>query len=166
MGLVDVVLVVLDEAGALAHHALPEPVQVHHVVLVVGDGQEPASLVVPGQRLLVMTRTRLAHGRGERGEGGLGQQTLVVAPSAGARLVVDGDMVAGLAVVEPAGPGADAQGHEHGVVGEVHGVVLPYGGVTGCGRRPSERRPASAAGPGRGGCRSRRGTRRSRGAGA
>ena len=53
-GLVDVVLVVLDEAGALAHHALPEPVQEFHVVLVVGDGQQAAALVVPGKRLLVM----------------------------------------------------------------------------------------------------------------
>ena len=124
-GLVDVVLVVLDEAGALAHHALPEPVQQRHVVLVVGDGQQPAALVVPGQSLLVMRTTRPAHGRGERGEGGLGQQALVVAPGAGGGLVMDGDMVARLAVVEPARPGADAQGHQHGVVGEVHGVVLP-----------------------------------------
>ena len=38
---------------------------------------------------------------------------------------MDGHMVAGLAVVEPAGPGADAQADQHGVVGEVHGVVLP-----------------------------------------
>ena len=51
-GLVDVVLVVLDEAGALAHHALPEAVEQFHVVLVVGDGQEAASLVVPGQRIV------------------------------------------------------------------------------------------------------------------
>ena len=124
-GLVDVVLVVLDEAGALAHHALPEPVQQFHVVLVVGDGQQAASLVVPGQRLLVMRTPRLAHGGGERREGGLGQQALVVAPGAGGGLVMDGDMVARLAVVEPARPGADAQADQHGVVGEVHGVDLP-----------------------------------------
>ena len=136
-GLVDVVLVVLDEAGALAHHALPEPVEQRHVVLVVGDGQQARPLVVPGKRLFVMRTTCLAHGRRQRGEGGLGQQALVVAPGAGGCLVVDGHMVARLAVVLPARPGADAQGHQHGVVGEVHGVVLPYGGVTGCGRRPS-----------------------------
>ena len=53
-GLVDVVLVVLDEAGAFAHHALPEPVQKFHVVLVVGDGQQAASLIVPRKRLFVM----------------------------------------------------------------------------------------------------------------
>ena len=52
-------------------------------------------------------------------------------------LVVHGDMVARLAVVLPARPGADAQGHQHGVVGEVHGVILPKSRVTGCGRRPS-----------------------------
>ena len=109
-GLVDVVLVVLDEAGALAHHALPEAVQQLHVVLVVGDGEEAASLVVPGQRLLVMRAPRPAHDRGERRKCGLGQQALVVAPGAGGGLVVDGDMVARLAVVEPARPGADAQG--------------------------------------------------------
>ena len=57
-GLVDVVLVVLDEAGAFAHHALPESVQKFHVVLVVGDGQQAASLIVPRKRLFVM-RTRL-----------------------------------------------------------------------------------------------------------
>ena len=136
-GLVDVVLVVLDEAGALAHHALPEAVQQRHIVLVVGDGQQARALVVPGQRLLVMRTPRLAHGGGERSEGGLGQQTLVVAPGADGGLVVDGDMVARLAVVEPARPGADAQGHQHGVVGEVHGVVLPKWRVTGSGRRPS-----------------------------
>ena len=72
-GLVDVVLVVLDEAGALAHHALPEAVQESHVMLVVGDREQPAALVVPRQGLFVVTRTRLAHGRGERREGGLGQ---------------------------------------------------------------------------------------------
>ena len=71
-GLVDVVLVVLDKAGALAHHALAEPVEKRHVVLVVGDREQPASLVVPGQRLFVVTRPCLAHGGGERGEGGLG----------------------------------------------------------------------------------------------
>ena len=48
-GLVDVVVVVLDEAGALAHHALPEPVHQLPVVLVVGDGEQPRALVVPGQ---------------------------------------------------------------------------------------------------------------------
>ena len=37
-------------------------------------------------------------------------QALVVAPCAGRGVVVDGDVVARLAVVEPAGPGGDAQG--------------------------------------------------------
>ena len=136
-GLVDVVLVVLDEAGALAHHALPEAVEQCHVMLVVGDREHPAALVVPGQGLFVVTRTGLAHGRGERGEGGLRQEALVVAAGAGGGLVMDGDMVARLAVVLPARPGADAQADQHGVVGEVHGVVLPKSRATGCGRRPS-----------------------------
>ena len=55
-----------------------------------------------------MPGARFAHGGGERGEGGLGQQALVVAPGARARVVVGGDMVARLAVVEPSGPGGDA----------------------------------------------------------
>ena len=38
----------------------------------------------------------LAHGGGEGGESGLGQEALVVAPGAGARLVMDGDVVARL----------------------------------------------------------------------
>ena len=50
-GLVDVVVVVLDEAGALAHHPLAEPVHQLRVVLVVGDGEQPCALVVPGQRV-------------------------------------------------------------------------------------------------------------------
>ena len=101
-GLVDVFVVVLDEAGALAHHPLAEPVHELRVVLVVGDGQQPGALVVPGQGVGVVLRPRFAHGGGERGEGGLGQQALVVAPGAGVRFVGDGDMVARLAVVEPA----------------------------------------------------------------
>ena len=48
-GLVDVDVVVLDEAGALAHHALAEPVHQLGVVLVVGDGEEARALVVPGE---------------------------------------------------------------------------------------------------------------------
>ena len=123
-GLVDIVVVVLDEAGALAHHALAEPVHQLGVALVVGDGEEARALVVPRQGLGVVGRPACADGRGERGEGGLGQQALVVAPGAGRGVVVDGDVVARLAVVEPAGPGGDAQGHLHGVVGEVHGSLL------------------------------------------
>ena len=108
--LVDVVVIVLDEAGALAHHALAEPVHQLGVVLVVGDGEQPRALVVPGNRVLVVRGPACTHGRGECGEGGLGQQALVVAPGARGRVVVDGDVVARLAVVEPAGPGGDAQG--------------------------------------------------------
>ena len=124
-GPVDVVVVVLDEAGAPAHHALPEPLHQLGVGLVVGDGEQPRALVVPGKRVGVVLRAGFAHGRGERGEGGLGQEALVVAPGARGRVVVGGDVVGGLAVVEPAGPGGDAQGHQHGVVGEVHGRCLP-----------------------------------------
>ena len=120
-GLVDVLVVVLDEAGALAHDALAEPVHELGVVVVVGDGEEAQALVVPGKRVFVVGGTDGAHGRGERGERGLGQQALVVAPGAGRGVVVDGDVVGSLAVVEAAGPGGDAQGHLHGVVGEVHG---------------------------------------------
>ena len=74
--------------------------------------------VVPGS-------TGSARGGGERGEGRLGQQALVVAPGARGGVVVDGDVVGCLAVVEPAGPGGDAQADQHGVVGEVHGRCLP-----------------------------------------
>ena len=42
--LVDVVVVVLDEAGALAHHAFAEPVHQRGVVVVVGDGEQPATV--------------------------------------------------------------------------------------------------------------------------
>ena len=51
-GLLHVVVVVLDEAGALAHQALPEPVHDLGVALVVGDGEKPRALVVPGHGLL------------------------------------------------------------------------------------------------------------------
>ena len=51
-GLVDVVVVVLDEAGALAHHALAKRVHEPGVVLVVGDGQQAPALVVPRQAVL------------------------------------------------------------------------------------------------------------------
>ena len=71
-----------------------------------------------------MLRPRLAHGGGERGEGGLGQQALVVAPGAGRGFVGDGDVVARLAVVEPAGPGGDVQPDQHGVAVEVHRFLL------------------------------------------
>ena len=123
-GLVDVVVIVLDEAGALAHHALAECVHELRVVLVVGDGEQPRALVVPGQRVGIVLRSRLAHGGGERGEGGLGQQALVVAPGAGRGFVGDGDMVARLSVVEPAGPGGDVQPDQHGVAVEVHEILL------------------------------------------
>ena len=79
-------------------------------MFVVGDGEQPAALVIPGERIFVVGGTCPGHGGGERGEGGLGQQALVVAPGAGGGLVMDGDMVARLAVVKPARPGADAQG--------------------------------------------------------
>ena len=72
-----------------------------------------------------MAGTGSAHRGGQGGESGLGQEALVVASGARARVVVGGDMVAGLAVVKPAGPGIDAQGHQHGVVGEVHGRGVP-----------------------------------------
>ena len=121
-GLVDVVVVVLDEAGALAHHALAQPVHQLGVALVVGDGEQARALVVPGQGLGVVGAARRAHGGGERGEGGLRQQALVVAPRADARLVVDGDVGACLAVVLPARPGGDAQADQHGVMGEIHRV--------------------------------------------
>ena len=103
---------------------LAEPVHELDVALVVGDGEEARALVVPGNRVFIVRGPACTHGRGERGEGGLGQQALVVAPGAGRGVVVDGDVVARLAVVEPAGPGGDAQGHPHGVVGEVHGSLL------------------------------------------
>ena len=109
-GAVDVVVIVLDEAGALVHHALAQAVHQLGVGLVVGDGQQPRSLVVPGKRVGVVLRAGFAHGRGERGEGGLGQQPLVVAPGARGRVVVGRDVVGGLAVVEPAGPGGDCKG--------------------------------------------------------
>ena len=120
---VDAIVVVLDEVGALAH-ALAERVQQLGVALVVGDGEKPRALVVSEQRLIVIDLAGSAHGGGQCGEGGLGQEALVVVSGARARLVVGGDMVAGLAVVEPAGPGVDAQGHQHSVVGEVHGRGL------------------------------------------
>ena len=41
-GLVDVVVVVLYEARALAHHPLAEPIHELGVALVVGDGEQPA----------------------------------------------------------------------------------------------------------------------------
>ena len=121
--LVDVVVVVLDEAGALAHHALAEPVHQPGVVIVVSDGEQARALVVPGKRLFIVSRPACAHGRGERGEGDLGQQALVVAPGAGRGVVMDGDVVARLAVVEPPGLSGDAHTDLHGVVGEVHGVL-------------------------------------------
>ena len=123
-GLVDIVVVVLDEAGALAHHALAERGHELGVVLVVGDGEEPRALVVPGERLLVVLRPRLAHRRGERGEGGLGQQALVVAPGARRGVVVGGDVVARLAVVDAAGPGGDVETDQHGVAVEIHDFLL------------------------------------------
>ena len=70
-GLVDVVVVVLDESGAPVHHALAERVHELRVVLVVGDGDQTRPLVVPGKRVFIVTTARLAHGGGERGEGGL-----------------------------------------------------------------------------------------------
>ncbi|MCY4560113.1 MAG: hypothetical protein OXF79_27875 [Chloroflexi bacterium] len=79
-GLVDIVVVVLDEADALAHHALAECVYQLGIALVVSDGGRPAPLIVPGQGLGEVGTARRAHGGGERGEGGLRQQALVVAP--------------------------------------------------------------------------------------
>ena len=54
--------------------------------------------------------------------------------------MVDGDMVACLAVVLPARPGADAQADQHGVVGEVHGGVSGIGGY--CVRAAAQRMKA------------------------
>ena len=123
-GLIDIVVVILNEAGALAHHALAQAVHQLRVVLVVGDGEQPRALVVPGQRVGVVLRPRLAHGGGEGGEGGLGQQALVVAPGAGRGFVGDGDVVARRAVVEPARPGGDVKADQHGVAVEVHRFLL------------------------------------------
>ena len=123
-GLVDVIVVVLDEAGALAHHALDQCVQRGGVALVVGDGEQAAALVVPGQGVGIVTGPGIAHGRGQRGEGLLGQEAFVVAPGTGVGVVMDSDLLARLAVVEPAGPGVDPQADEHGVMGEVHGMGL------------------------------------------
>ena len=102
-GLVDVVVVVLDEVGAFAHDALAEPVHDVGVAVVVGDGEEAQALVVPGKRLLVVRRANLAHGCRQGGKSGLGQQALVVAPGACRGVVVGGDVVGSLTVVEPAG---------------------------------------------------------------
>ena len=123
-GLADAGVVVIDEAGASAHHAFAQPVHEFGVAPVVGHREQPAPLVVPGKGLGIMLRTCFADGGGERGEGGLGQQALVVAPGAGAGVVVDGDVVGGLAVVQPARPGGDAQRYQHGVVGEIHLFLL------------------------------------------
>ena len=123
-GLIDVVVVVLDETGALAHHPLAQPVHELGVVLVVGDGEQPRALVVPGERIGIVPGPRLAHGGGERGEGGLGQQALVAAPGAGRDCVGGGDMVARLAVVEPAATGGDVQADQHGVAVARPGVRL------------------------------------------
>ena len=123
-GLVDVIVVVLDEAGALAHHALDQCVQSGGIALVVGDGEQTPALVVPGQGIGIVTGPCIAHGRGQRGKGLLGQEALVVAPGIGVGIVMDGDLLARLAVVELAGPGVDPQADEHGVMGEVHGMGL------------------------------------------
>ena len=122
--LVDVIVVVLDEAGTLAHHTLDQCVQSGGVAVVVGDGEQASALVVPGQGVGIVAGPRIVHGRGQRGEGLLGQEALVVAPGIGVGVVMDGDLLAGLAVVEPAGPGVDPKADEHGVMGEVHGVGL------------------------------------------
>ena len=128
--LVDVVLVVLDEAGALAHQAFRQSVHEFRVTFVVGDGEEPRALVVPRQGLLVVRGSRAADRGGDGRERGLRQQALVVAPGAETRLVVRGDMVAGLAVVLPPGPGGDVQADQHGVGVEVHGASLWVTGVS------------------------------------
>ena len=109
-GLIDVIVVVLDETGALAHHALDQCVQSGGVAVVVGDGEQAPALVVPGQGVGIVTGPRIAHGRGQRGEGLLGQEALVVAPGVGVGVVMGCDLLAGLAVVEPAGPGVDPAG--------------------------------------------------------
>ena len=57
-------------------------------------------------------------------EGLLGQEALVVAPGTAVGVVMDSDLLARLAVVEPAGPAVDPQADEHGVMGEVHGMGL------------------------------------------
>ena len=123
-GLVDVIVVVLDEAGTLAHHALDQCVQRRGVAFVVGNGEQASALVVPGQGVGIVTAPCIAHVRGQRGKSLLGQEALVVAPGIGVGVVMDGDLLARLAVVEPAGPAVDPQADEHGVMGEVHGVGL------------------------------------------
>ena len=112
------------KAGALAHHALDHCVQSGGVAVVVGDGEQAPALVVPGQGVGIVAGPRIAHGRGQRGEGLLGQEAFVVAPGTGVGVVMDSDLLAGLAVVEPAGPGVDPQADKHGVMGEVHGMGL------------------------------------------
>ena len=60
------------------------------VAVVVGDGEQPASLVVPEQPVGVVRGPRLA--LGQFGEGALGQEALVVAPGVGVGVVVDDDL--------------------------------------------------------------------------
>ena len=72
----------------------------------------------------MVTGPCIAHGRSQRGKGLLGQEALVVAPGTAVGIVMDSDLLAGLAIVEPAGPGVDPQADEHGVMCEVHGMGL------------------------------------------
>ena len=116
----DVGFEVRQEAGALAHHPLAQAVHERGVVFVVGHGEQAVALVVPGQGLREVGLSGRADGGGERRQGVFWQQALVVAPGAGARLVLGGDPVADPAVVDPAGPGADAQADQHGVGFEIH----------------------------------------------
>ena len=76
-GLVDVIVVVLDEAGALAHHALDQCVQSGGVAVVVGDGEQAPALVVPGQGIGIVTGPRIAHGRGSAAKACLGRRRLL-----------------------------------------------------------------------------------------
>ena len=48
-GLVYVIVVVLDKAGALADHALDQCVQSGGIAVVIGNGEQAPALVVPGQ---------------------------------------------------------------------------------------------------------------------
>ena len=62
-GLLDSAVVVLDELSALAHQALLESVHDPGVLPVVGDGEKPRPVVVPGQRLGVMPGAHFAQCR-------------------------------------------------------------------------------------------------------
>ena len=118
--LLDLVVVVGDEALALRQHPVNELAQRSRVALVVGDRQEPRAQIVPRERVVVVVFPRFVERGVERRERGLGQEALVVAPGARGGVVVHGHVLAGLAVIPVPGPAVDTQRHEHGVMGEIH----------------------------------------------